>query len=262
MWAMLDLLATNKYIPSVVVIHIRASDFGTLPNHLVGHTATQMLNTIKHMLRNAQPFPHMHLGVFVSHMLPRQWYPGWELQQQARRSRSGLNRALAKAVAGTGCFVIPHPELSPQDYPAFLSTGSQILSTLGNLIFLAEIQAAVCKWDPQFTLPRQFQPLQEQLPNIQGDAWSNILSRHSSCHQAGFRHIRTLLQSTCFTCIILYFSLLTFIVFAFRQLIFFSFQPVKSFTCQCFHCWASRYLRPAGFWPGLNLHNVVKQIII
>ena len=84
MWAMVDLIAVNKYVPSVVVIHVGASDFGTLPNHLVSHTALQMLNTIKNMLKKVQPFPYMHLGVFMSHMVPMQWYPGWDSLQQAR----------------------------------------------------------------------------------------------------------------------------------------------------------------------------------
>ena len=80
-WAFVDLLAANRYIPSVMVLHVGASDFGTLPSHLVAHTAFQMLNTIKHILKKAQPFTHMHLGIFVSHMLPKQWYLSWELQQ-------------------------------------------------------------------------------------------------------------------------------------------------------------------------------------
>ena len=71
-WAFVDLLAANRYVPSIIVLHMGASDFGTLPSHLVAHTAFQMLNTIKHILKKAQPFTHMHLGIFTSHMLPKQ----------------------------------------------------------------------------------------------------------------------------------------------------------------------------------------------
>ena len=163
-WAVLDLLMANKYVPSVIVIHVGTLDFCTLPNHLISHTTTQMLNTIKNILRKAQPFPHMHLGMFVLHMLPMLWHCRWD-SQQARRSRSHFNGHLAQAAASPGCYIIPHPELSLQNHPAFLLPGSQNLSLVGNFIFLADVQVAICKQDPQFILPRQFQLLQECHPN-------------------------------------------------------------------------------------------------
>ena len=144
-WASVNLLAANKYVPSVVVLHVGVSDFGTLPNHLIGHTATQMLSMCKYLLQQAQPFPHAHIGVFTSEMLPMQWYMGWESQQQACHSRSRFNGALARAAASAECYIVPHPKLSPQDYPAFISTGSQHLSPVGNLTFLVDIQAAIHK---------------------------------------------------------------------------------------------------------------------
>ena len=147
-WALVDLLAANKYIPSAVVLHVSVSDFRMVPNHLIGHMATQMLSTCRYLLRRAQPFPHAHIGVFTSQMLPMQWYMGWGSQQQACCSRLRFNGALARAAASTGYYIVPHPELSPQDYPAFISTGTQHLSPVGNLIFLADIQAAIHKQDP------------------------------------------------------------------------------------------------------------------
>ena len=142
---LVDLLAANKYVPSAVVLHIGTSDFRMVPNHSIGHLATQMLPMCKYLLRRAQPFPHANTGVFTLHMLPMEWYMGWGSQQQACHSRLRFNGALARAATSAGCYIVPHAELSPQDYPAFISTGTQHLSPVGNLIFLADIQAAICK---------------------------------------------------------------------------------------------------------------------
>ena len=134
-WALVDLLAANKYLLSVVVIHVGASDFGALPNHLLGHTAMQMLSTCKYLLQWAQAFPHAHIGVFASQMLPMQWYTGWHSQQQAHCSRSRFNGALAKAAVASGCYIVPHPELSPQDYPVFIHQEYNICLQLETLFF-------------------------------------------------------------------------------------------------------------------------------
>ena len=69
-WVVLDLLSANRYVPSVIVIHVGALDFGSLPNHLISHTVTDVEH--RHLLCKAQPFTHMHLRVFASHMLPLQ----------------------------------------------------------------------------------------------------------------------------------------------------------------------------------------------
>ena len=116
-WALVDLLAANKYVPSAVVLHIGASNFWALPNHLLGHMATQMLTTCKYLLHQAQSFPHAHIGIFTTQMLPMQWYTRWQSQQQAHCSRSRFNGALVKVAASAGCYIVPHPELSPQDSP-------------------------------------------------------------------------------------------------------------------------------------------------
>ena len=147
----------------VVPIHVGVSDFGQMPTHLYLHFAVQMLSSIKYLLKKAQHFPYIHLSIFTSTMLPQQWYPGWQLQQQAHKARSRLNEALAKVADTTGCYLVYHPELTPQDYPAFMMPGTQCYSTTGNLIFIADIESTIRRKDPDFMLPHQFQVLQNTL---------------------------------------------------------------------------------------------------
>ena len=52
-----------------------------------------------------------------------------------------------------GQYVIGHPELSSQNHPAFLQVGTTTLSHTGNLIFMADIQSAIHKVDPEYHSP-------------------------------------------------------------------------------------------------------------
>ena len=148
----LDLLNSNCYIPKVVIIHTDHSDFGVMPQHLVKFYTAQMANMVTELIRKAQPFRHRYVRTFVSLMLPEQWYIGWSTQRVARWAHVRFNGCLARAVTLAGQYIIGHPKLSPQDQPAFLEPGKTSLSRTGNLIFMADVQAAIRKVDPEFSL--------------------------------------------------------------------------------------------------------------
>ena len=139
----LDLLNSNCYIPKAVVIHSGYSDFGVIPQHLVKFYTAQMANLVTELLHRAQPFRHHHIGTFTSIMLPDQYYIGWSTQKAMHRARACYNSCLARAATLAGHYIISHPELSPQDHPAFLELGKMTLSRMGNLIFMADVQVAI-----------------------------------------------------------------------------------------------------------------------
>ena len=142
----LDLLYSNHYVPKAVIIHTRHCDFGVMPQHLVKFYMAQMVNTVTELICKAQPFRHCHIGTFTSLMLPDQYYIGWSTQKAAHRARACYNGCLARAAMLVGHYIISHLELSPQDHPAFLELGKTTLSRTGNLIFMADVQAAIRKW--------------------------------------------------------------------------------------------------------------------
>ena len=86
-------------------------------------------------------------------MLPEQYYIGWSTQKAACRARAHYNGCLARAATLAGHYIISHPELSPQDHPAFLKLGKTTLSRTGNLIFMADVQAAIRKVDLEYHPP-------------------------------------------------------------------------------------------------------------
>ena len=141
--AVLDLLNSNCYIPRAVIIHTGHSDFGVMPQHLVKFYTAQMANMVTELLCKAQPFRHCHIGTFNSLMLPEQYYIGWGTQKVVCRARACCNGCLARAATLAGHYIISHPELSPQDHPAFLELGKTMLSRTGNLIFIADVQVAI-----------------------------------------------------------------------------------------------------------------------
>ena len=150
--AVLDLLNSNHYIPKVVVIHTGHSNFRVMPQHLVKFYTAQMTNMVTELLCQAQPFRHCHIGTFTSLMLPEQYYIGWSTQKVACKARAHYNRCLVRAATLAGHYIISHPELSPQDHPAFLELGKTMLSRTGNLIFMADVQPAIWKVDPEYHL--------------------------------------------------------------------------------------------------------------
>ena len=151
--AVLDLLNSNKYIPKAVMLHTGQSNFGIMPQHFVKFYTAQMSNTIRELIKQAQPYCHSHLGVFVSLMLPETWYAGWKMQRAVRWARAHFNGCLARATTLAGQYVISHPELSPKDQPAFIKPGTTKLSRMGNLIFMADVQSAIHKVDPHYKPP-------------------------------------------------------------------------------------------------------------
>ena len=84
----LDLLNTNKYIPKVVIIHTGQSNFGVMPQHLVKFFTAQMANSQGLNLKSTtiQASSCRHVGVFISLMLPEQWYVEWNAQKAAQRA--------------------------------------------------------------------------------------------------------------------------------------------------------------------------------
>ena len=149
----LNLLNSNYYVPKAVIIHSGHSDFGVMPQHLVKFYTAEMANMVTKLLCRAQPFRHHHIGRFTSLMLPEQYYIGWSTQKVVHRARAHYNGCLARAATLAGHYIISHPELSPQDHPAFLAPGKTMLSRTGNLIFMANVQAAIWKVDPEYHPP-------------------------------------------------------------------------------------------------------------
>ena len=86
-------------------------------------------------------------------MLPEQYYIGWSTQKVAHRARACYNGCLARAATLAGHYIISHPELSFQDHPAFLELGKTMLSRMGNLIFMVNVQVAIQKVDPEYCPP-------------------------------------------------------------------------------------------------------------
>ena len=91
--------------------------------------------------------------MFVLFMLPQQWYYGWSSQKAVRKARAHFNGCLAWATTLAGQYMVNHPELSPQDHPAFITPGITQLSWTGNIIFLADIQSAIHRADPGYKQP-------------------------------------------------------------------------------------------------------------
>ena len=149
----LDLLNTHHYVPKAVIIHTGHSDFRVMPQHLVKFYTAQMANMVTELLCKAQPFRNRHFGTFTSLMLPEQYYIGWSTQKVVHRARAHYNSCLARTAILARHYIISHPELSPQDHPAFLELGKMMLSWTGNLIFMANVQAAIQKVDPEYHPP-------------------------------------------------------------------------------------------------------------
>ena len=142
-FVLLDMLHAHRYIPKVIVYHVGESDFGTTPQHLICHKACQFAMTCRALIRAANPFRQGHLGQLLSLMPPHPWYLGWNTQQAARKARAKLNGALAQAAMLAVLYVIPHPELSPEDHAAFIKQGSHDYSMTGNLLLMMDMQQAI-----------------------------------------------------------------------------------------------------------------------
>ena len=127
----------------------------TLP-HLFKFMVAQFCNTTCKLISNVQPYKQQHIGFFVSLALPQPWYPGWDSQVAARHARARLNGALGRAAMQAGGYIVNHPELTPNDFPAFTAPGTQELSSTGNLVFMADIQCEIRKADPTFWVPLAF----------------------------------------------------------------------------------------------------------
>ena len=108
----LDLINSNKYVPRTIVIHAGESDFRVMPQHLIKFFMAQMSNTVRDLIRKAQQYKHSHISMFVSMMLPQQWYYGWLSQKAARKAKAHFNGCLTWAATLAGQYMVNHPELS------------------------------------------------------------------------------------------------------------------------------------------------------
>ena len=161
-YAVLDLVTINCYVPWVMVIHVGQSDFGDMAQHLDKFYTEQMTQTICQIIMKAQKFCHAFISVFVSFMLPQQWYVGWRSQKAALKCHVRFNGCLAHAAMSADQYMVNHPKFSPKDHTTFLKSGSTDLSLTGNLIFLVDIQNAIHRADPFYkalSLPEVHQHL-------------------------------------------------------------------------------------------------------
>ena len=148
-----------------------------MPQHFIKFYTAQMSNTIRELIKKAQPYHHSHLGVFISLMLPETWYTVWNTQRAVRWARAHFNGCLARAATLAGQYIISHPELSPKDQLAIIKTGTTKPSRMGNLIFMVDVQSTTHKVDPHFKLPAVNQVLARVA--IEANMQSTLLV---SCH--------------------------------------------------------------------------------
>ena len=141
------MLHAHRYIPKAIVYHVGESDFGTTPQHLIHHKACQFAMTCRALIRAANSFRQGHFGQFLSLMLPHPWHLSWNTQQAARKNRAKLNGALARVATLAGLYVIPHPELSPEDHTTFIKQGSHDYPMTGNLLLMMDVQQAIQQAD-------------------------------------------------------------------------------------------------------------------
>ena len=144
---------THHYLPKVICSHVSLSDLGVTLPHLFKFIVAQFCNTAHKLISNVQPYKQQHIGSFVSLALPQLWYPRWDSQAVARCARARLNGVLGQAALQAGSYIVNHPELTPNDFPAFIVPGMQELSSTGNLVFIADIQHGIQKADPTFHVP-------------------------------------------------------------------------------------------------------------
>ena len=138
------------------MFHIGESDLGDTPIHHFKYAAVQFCNTAKLLLNTVQPYKQSHIGMFVSLCLPQPWYMGWNSQSAAQKAQVRLNGSLGWAAALSGSYVVVHPEISPNDYPAFINPNSQELSSTGIVFLMVDIKKAIRQADPNFKVPTNF----------------------------------------------------------------------------------------------------------
>ena len=83
-------------------------------------------------------------GIFYSLMISVPWYPGWQQQKAARRSR--LNGALAKNAKLAGAYIIGCDEIQAQKGEGLYDPQDLVnLSIEGNHMFMADVLIKVEK---------------------------------------------------------------------------------------------------------------------
>ena len=130
--------------------------FGCYTHPSYKYVAAQLCYSAKLLLNTGQPYKKTHIGMFISLCLPQLWYMGWNSQAATRKAQAWLNGSLGRVTALAAGYIVVHPELSPNNYPAFINPNSQELSSTGNVLLMADIQWVVRWADPNFHLPTNF----------------------------------------------------------------------------------------------------------
>ena len=109
--ALFHLLNTHRYIPDIIVIHVRESYFSQESNKQQRCNVADMTAKVKKLLKSVDLHSVDCRAVFYSHMVSLPWYVGWNKQQAACRARARLNGAMAKCAQDCGVYVVPLPTI-------------------------------------------------------------------------------------------------------------------------------------------------------
>ena len=147
--AVLDMINYYKYLPELVVINIRASDFTRYSNRQQRVNIRKMVSSCKALTKQFIRPTDNFWGFFLNLMISLPWCMGWKSQTAARRARSCFNGCLASITRDQGCYIVRHDGIK-----ATMGQGLFDTSSLGDLsdvslsMFLADIVLlikSVCK---------------------------------------------------------------------------------------------------------------------
>ena len=104
----LNMINHYQYIPELVVVNVRASDFMRFTNSQQHATIRKMVITCKALTRQVVSPTDTFCGFSIKLMISLLWYVGWQSQRAARHTRSHFNGCLASMACDHGCYIICH----------------------------------------------------------------------------------------------------------------------------------------------------------
>ena len=138
--AVLDMINYYKYLPELVVINVRASDFTKYSNSQQRANIRKMVSSCKALTKLVIRPTDNFWGFVLNLMISLPWYVGWKSQRAARRARSYFNRCLASVAHDQGCYIVQHDGIKTTMEQGLFDTSSPgDLSDLGLSMFLADI---------------------------------------------------------------------------------------------------------------------------
>ena len=143
-WALLDMLNTFEYLPTLVIVSAGGSEFGAVSSSVLRGKVQRMVFSCRDLMRAAQPYAHNCSGVLYNALVDLPDYVGWESQRCARKARSRFNSVLGKYASAAGHSVILHHNISSKDPDMFISPAED-LSVKGLKCFCHNVADRVFK---------------------------------------------------------------------------------------------------------------------